>query len=187
MLLNVRGNLAQMDKGLSALCHWLSQSLNVLPPAPAISTGTFKWLRFRGDRAPNWRETQERWFKILDVMKLTVGSSALNVMGEIMGGNRSRMYVNQGACCKWNAEWSSTLHHRAVYWLWGKQRPRRDLGVCKDDIINVSYLSSCRWSILWRSLLVTSDCSLHRRQPLPSQTPKHKQTASPGVDTWHIF
>lgn len=42
MPLNVRGNLVQMDEGLSALCHWLSQSLNVLPPAPTISTGTFK-------------------------------------------------------------------------------------------------------------------------------------------------
>lgn len=133
---NVRGNLVQMDKGLSALCHWLSQSLNVLPPALAISTGTFKWLRFRGDQAPNWWETHERWFKILAVMKLTVGGSALNVMREIRGRNRSQTYIYRGHGGKWNAELKSTI--RLLFTSCQVNINRGELWVSdEDDIINV--------------------------------------------------
>lgn len=101
---NVRRNLVEMEKGLSVYCHWLSQSLNVLPPATAITAGKCKWWWFRRDPEPNCRETQARWFKTLAIMKLTDGSSDLNVMGEIRGGNKVRDGDGEGQSGKWNAE-----------------------------------------------------------------------------------
>lgn len=128
---------------LSAQRRQPPQSLNVLPPATAITRAKFKCWWFRRDRVRAGEEPCERWFKTLALMRLTAGRLIWMWWGKLdEGRGQWRRRKGHGA----NETQRTTLLSDVLFtsfqeqkqWLVGFQR-------CIDKIINefVAGLGTC--------------------------------------------